>query len=230
MKLVVNLDKYKPRNKLGSVMRWTADIGMFTIDRSREDSCVHKTEYCDKTCFNIKLEKAFGHAIAPKDIKNDEAWYDNDSKHLAKSLSRKKRQTNRVRLMSRGETFKDTADITRVVRILKDNPNSIFWIPTRVWRDKALWDKVKIISRFFDNVRILWSFDPSNSLDEWQLARDNDASVMFYGNDNLLVDPSTNEKMFKCPKTHKDLKGHCNICKRGCFWQKERVVVHLKEH
>jgi len=202
---------------------------MFTIDRSREDSCIHKTKFCDDTCFNNKLERVFKQMLT-KDVKNDEAWLDNDTKGLAKTLSRKRNQTTRVRLMSRGEAFKDTDDIVRVMHILRDNPNSNFWIPTRAWREPALWDKIKIIPRLFKNATILWSFDPSNTLDEWQQSVDTDNSVMFYGDDEFLSDPITNGKMFMCPKTHKDLKGHCSICKGGCFRKDRRTVVHLKQH
>jgi hypothetical protein len=230
VKLIVNLDTHKTRHQLADVMRWTKDIGMFTLDRSREDSCIHKTDFCDTTCFNNKLEIAFKHAIEPKDIKNDEAWYNNDTKGLAKALSRKRNQTSRVRLMSRGEAFKDITDTVRVMRILRDNPDSIFWIPTRAWRDKELWDKIKDIPKLFNNVRILWSFDPSNSISDWKLSVDSGQSVMFYGDDELLSDPVTKERMFKCPKTHKKLDGHCNICKGGCFRADKRVIVHLKQH
>ena len=76
----------------------------------------------------------------------------------------------------------------------------------------------------------MWSFDPSNTLDEWQLSVRSGQSVMFYGDDELLSDPVTKKHMFKCPKTHKNLKGHCAICKGGCFRMDKRTVVHLKEH
>ncbi len=230
MDLIVNLNNpMKGKYKLSQTMRWTKDIGMFTLDRSREDSCIHKTDFCDATCFNNKLEIAFKHAITPKDIKNDVAWYDNDTQALAKALDRKRKQTSRARLMSRGEAFKDVADIERVKNILNSTPDTIWWIPTRAWRDYKLWKQVKKLQKY-KNVRILWSFDPSNTNKDWLLSVAKGQSVMFYGDDNLLSDPVTKKHMFKCPKTHKKLDGHCSICKGGCFRTDRRTVVHLKQH
>ena len=207
---------------------WSKDIGMFAINRPIEKSCHHKTKFCESTCYNNKLYAAFGHAMNPKDILDENAWQENNSSELARTLSRKRNQTKRVRLMSRGEAFADLNDIDRVENILKDNPDSIFWIPTRSWRNSILWSQVDRL-RDYDNVRILASMDPSNTAEDWQQISDLKLSTMFYGDDNLKTTP-IGEKFFKCPKTWKHLTGHCGICKAGCFKSNKPVNVYLKQH
>jgi hypothetical protein len=210
-------------------MRWTADIGMFTIDRSREASCIHKTDFCDDTCFNNKLEVAFAHAIEPKDVRNDEAWENIPSTKIEGIFDRKRNQTSRARLMSRGEAFADFTDIQRVQHLANSTPDTKWWIPTRAWRDKTLWDDVERLEAITPNLVILASLDPSNTQDEWEQLKDADRSIMFYGDDEMTTAP-TGERMFMCPKTHQGLKGHCDICKAGCFNKDKRVLVHLAEH
>jgi len=121
-----------------SPIRFCKDIGMFAYNRSREISCVHKTIFCDEECFNIKLEKAFGHGIRPKDIRNDAYWATLDGATVKSDLARKHKQTKRVRFMTRGEAFATLADVMKVRDILKTNPDTLFWIPTRGWRDTPL--------------------------------------------------------------------------------------------
>lgn len=227
MEIINNLTA--PAEHIKDTMRWTKDIGMFTIDRSRENSCVHKTDFCDDTCFNNKLERAFGHAIEPKDVRNDNAWANimqNDHTDIFKG---KRRQTHRARLMSRGEAFKDFSDLQRVQRLAKQTPDTEWWVPTRAWRDERLWGDVEALESMTPNLRILASLDPSNTDEEWERMKKTSRSVMFYGDDEMTTAP-TGERMFMCPKTHKKLEGHCSICKGGCFRTDKRVLVHLKEH
>ena len=210
-------------------MRWTKDIGMFTIDRSRETSCLHKTTFCDDTCFNNKLERAFAHAIEPKDVRNDQAW-DNLNHTKVKGLfNRKRNQTQRARLMSRGEAFTTFDDLRKVQHLANSTPNTEWWIPTRAWRDETLWHDVRALEVMTPNLRILASVDPSNTQSEWERLKAEERSIMFFGDDSMTTAP-TGERMFMCPKTHKDMHGHCSICKGGCFRTSKRVVVHLKEH
>ena len=57
-------------------------------------------------------------------------------------------------------------------------------------------------------------------------------STMFYG-DAHKTTMSDNTRQFKCPKTHKKIKGHCGICKAGCFGQRvidRQTHVHLSQH
>jgi hypothetical protein len=214
---------------LSKEIRYSEDISMFTLDRPIPTSCVHKTEYCDATCYNNKLYKLYP-AMHTKDIRNEQAWIANDAEDLAKSLKRKRtKQTKRIRLMSRGEAFSTIADVQRVANLLDAMPDSVFWIPTRSWRNPVLFAMVQTMASKRKNARVLASMDPSNTSEEWEHVRNIGASTMFYGNDAMLETPN-GERMFKCPKTHAHLKGHCEICKAGCFNAKKRVNVHLKQH
>jgi len=213
---------------LGSVLRWTKDIGMFAIDRSREESCVHRSEFCNQTCFNIKLERAFAHTIGPKDAKNDIAWSQNDTVSLVKTLKAKRRQTSRARLMTRGEAFKDLADIARVEAILTATPDVAWWVPTRAWRSPIIWLAIQGLISRNANIKVLASVDPSDDADMVQAIEDSGASTMFYGDDSALKS-ANGSRRFKCPKTHAHLNGHCAICKAGCFADKQ-VHVHLAQH
>ena len=214
---------------LASVLRWSDDIGMHTIDRRISTSCVHKTTFCEQTCYNNKLFKIYP-AMHGKDIKNEEAWAGNDVLGLAKALSRKRtKQTKRVRLMSRGEAFSDYLDVQRVANMLDAMPETIFWIPTRAWRNPVLFSMVQSMVSTRNNARVLASMDPSNTSEEWEHVANLGVSTMFYGNDAMLETPQ-GQRMFKCPKTHAKLSGHCSICKAGCFNSKKTVHVHLKQH
>jgi len=174
-----------------------------------------------------KLERAFGHAIHPKDVRNDQAWsniMENDHTDIFKG---KRRQTQRARLMSRGEAFKDFSDIKRVQRLANQTPDTLWWIPSRAWRDATLWADVERLEKITPNLRILASVDPSNTAEEWEHLAER--SIMFFGDDDMTTAP-TGERMFLCPKTHKHMDGHCAICKGGCFRADKKVVVHLKQH
>jgi hypothetical protein len=216
--------------QLKDTIRWTADIGMYAIDRSREVSCVHASPFCLKTCFNEKLERAFGHAIAPKDEKNNAAWDANDTTGLRGMFSRsRKRQTRRGRFMTRGEAFATMDDVARVAKILDATPDTIWWIPTRAWKDPILFHNARAMCSARENVRLLASIDPSDSEETVSRLQAKGLSTMFYGDDDALEMPD-GERRFKCPKTWRGLKGHCAICKAGCFQNKKPVHVHLKQH
>jgi len=165
-----------------------------------------------------------------KDIKNEEAWAGNDVLGLAKALTRKRtKQTKRVRLMSRGEAFSDYLDVQRVANMLDAMPETLFWIPTRAWRNPVLFSMVQAMISTRNNARVLASMDPSNTSEEWEHVANLGVSTMFYGDDAMLQTPQ-GQRMFRCPKTHAKLSGHCSICKAGCFNNKKTVHVHLKQH
>jgi len=113
------------------------------------------------------------------------------------------------------------------------NPDQLWWIPTRAWRNPRL--KVLIEKELMplDNCAVNASFDPSNTDDEWKMMQDSDWNIMFYGDDALTIDPVYGKRMFKCPKTWKKMTGHCDTCKAGCFAQKtigRTQIVHLSQH
>ena len=156
------------------------------------------------------------------------AWRGNDAAGLAQALSRKRTQTRRARLMTRGEAFRDYGDVARVARIAAATPGTVWWVPTRAWRSPVLWLYIVTTLGNAKNIRILWSMDPSNAPEDWAMAKREGASTMFFGDDGLAVTPN-GDRMFRCPKTWKHKAGHCAICKAGCF-STRRVDVHLKQH
>jgi hypothetical protein len=164
-----------------------------------------------------------------KDVKNESdwlTWSGEDWREDIQSKTTSVRNAKRVRLMSRGEAFSTEADIDRVTSILKANPKSIFWVPTRAWHDATLKRLIESKVERFPNVRVMYSTDPSDIPDEYKKTINH--STMFYGDDTLDYDP-LGRKFFKCPKTWQNKKGYCAVCKHGCFSTKE-VHVHMKQH
>lgn len=217
---------------LAKELRYCSDIGMFALDRSILASCVHKTKYCDDNCFNNKLFRIYP-AMLSKDTRNEMAWDANDTEGLRTTLARRKHQTKRTRLMTRGEAVSDYQDVAKVENIVRDNPDSDWWIPTRAWRNPVLY--AMLVSRLdkYSNVKLLCSTDPSNTIEELEHIETMGYSSMFFGDDTFLTMPS-GRKMFKCPKTWQHKKGHCATCVNGCFRDKTSkhgpVHVHLKQH
>lgn len=209
-------------------LRYCADIGMHAYDRKISASCVHATDFCKAHCYNEKLFKVYP-AMHARDDRNEEYWRDISGAVVARDLARKTKQTARVRLMTRGEAFATLADVARVESILVGNPGTLFWIPTRAWRSPIL--RLAIMQRIMPlpNARVLASMDPSNSFEDWEALQLDGWSTMSFGANDATVTPDGSARLFKCPKTWKGLKGHCSICKAGCF-RDSQVHVHLKQH
>jgi hypothetical protein len=226
--------------ELNDLFRECKDIGMAASDRpindtkNHEGSCVHRTDYCDQTCYNIKLYNMYEN-MAKRDDRCETIWQklDKSNSDFTNFFSRKRYDTSRVRHMTRGEAFKDIRDVYRVKTMCLLNPDILWWIPTRAWRNTRIKSLIEKELMPLDNCAINASLDPSNSKAEWQMLIDDDWNIMFYGDDTLTHDPVYGKRMFACPKTHKGLKGHCIDCKAGCFAQKtinRTQIVHLSEH
>ena len=218
-------------NTISDTVRFCADLGMFTIDRSISKSCTHKTSFCESNCFNDKLYKLYP-AMHDKDVRNELAWDNLDqrtSKQFSRSMARKRRQTSRIRLMSRGEAFSVVGDVAKVKVLLSENPDSLFWIPTRAWRNPVIWALVQSEIMPLSNGRVMASLDPSNTDVERRDLESAGFSTMYFGDDEKTAG------RFKCPKTWqkshgKDKKVYCDAkCRNGCFSDKQ-VHVHLKKH
>lgn len=212
--------------------RWCGDIGMLAIDRPIPLTCVHATDFCRATCYNEKLYKVYPR-MRDKDIRNEEFWQQLDgaqvSKILQRSILTKRSPKKRLRLMTRGEAVKDFTDIPRIKEIALANPDTEIWMPTRSWRDPILRAMVETELFPIANLSILASTDPTTSVDEWSSLRMDGWNTMFYGDDDMTVTPN-GDRVFECPKTHKGMKGHCGICRGGCFRKDKRVDVHLTQH
>ena len=229
-------------------LSWYYDIGMFGINRPINDipehnirgSCIHKTSFCDDTCYNLKLYK-LNKTMKDKDVKDEKFWqslpttYDIHNKSLSRivmQIQRAKKQTERARFMTRGEGIKDIQDIFRIKVICKATPNTTWWLPTRAWRNTKLKSLIEEILFPIKNLSICASIDPTTTKEEEQMLIDDKWSTMFYGDDHKTT-MSDNTRQFKCPKTHKKIKGHCGICKAGCFGQRvidRQTHVHLSQH
>lgn len=226
--------------------RWCKDIDEWSIDRPINDvgdvegSCIHRTEFCNVTCYNIKLYKAFK-GMAKKDIANEKFWQSLPTKHdvnsvsikaLQQQLFRSRRQTKRARLMSRGEGIKEVTDVFRVKILCESTPDTTWWLPTRAWRNKKLKQLIEDILFSIPNLQVNASTDPTTTRKEQKMLEESNWSTMFYG-DDTQTKTLTGERRFLCPKTHKKLKGHCSLCKGGCFSQRtlgKRSDVHLSQH
>lgn len=198
-------------------LRFCKDIGMFAIDRPKS-SCVHASEFCRKHCYNNKLYGVYGNGMRARDKKNEDLWRNPDLPQMIhKQLSRAKKQTKRVRLMTRGEAFSTVSDIVRVARILDANPGTVFWIPTRAWTDASMRRRIEEYIMTRRNVRVLASIDPTmpEPPEGW--------STMFFGDDD------DTDGRHKCPKTHGHKVGACATCRSGCF-AKKRADIHLCKH
>jgi len=204
-----------------SEITYGPDIGCFVINRPMS-SCKHCTTFCRSTCYNWKLYNIYKH-MSTKDIRNETYWQGIDGREVSRTLDRKKLQTKRIRLMSRGEALKDLTDIDRIIDLCKSNPKRLVWLPTRAWRDAKL--RQVIIDRLFPlkNLRLSASIDPSNTKQEIEDLKRDGFSTMFYGDDTDTTD------RIKCSKTWKHRKGACVTCKGGCFSRSQKHV-HLKMH
>ena len=223
------------------LFRYCDDIGMFANDRPINDTenhkgtCDFRTEFCDETCYNVKLYRMYKN-MAVRDDRCETIWQKLDDDTIVSIvpwLAKKKKDTSRARGCTRGENIKDIKDVYRWKRIAELTPDTIWWIPTRAWRNTLLKSLIEIELMSLPNVSVNASLDPSNTKEEWQSLIDDGWNIMFFGDDDMIEDPVYKKKMFLCPKTHKKLSGHCSVCKAGCFAQKtigRTQIVHLSEH
>jgi len=254
---VKNIWDCQPLNRKKQDWAWDAPIGMFQASRPRCKSCVHATKMCALGCYNKNVENYAGPNLKKKDIKNEQDWKNWTGKQWREDLEKKAflktgkpvtrkipsynpkihgpvshqtQKIDRLRLMERGEAFRDPTDIKRVQNILEEFPKSKVWIPTRAWRDKPLRRRIEDeIMGSYPNQRIAASLDPSNidEPDKLEGIRGN-WRTMYFGSDKVLKNP-LGEDMVKCPKTWEHKYGACQECDTGCF-RKDEVHVHLKAH
>ena len=219
--------------------RWCADLGMFAIDRpihaikatadrpGAKASCLWRTKACEG-CFNEKFFAMYQKAMDNSDVRSEQSWQRITGRALFNVLDRKRNQTERVRLMTRGEAFRDPTDVPRVKDLCDANPDRLFWVPTRSWRSKVMRPIVRALQDQCPNLRLQASTDIYTTKEE-QASLDADGwSTMFWGDDEQH-ETLTGTERFKCPKTWEKAKGACAGCVGGCF-DKEQTHVHLKGH
>ncbi len=215
-------------------MRHCADIDMFTIDRSIEQSCVHRTPYCNAKCYNFKLYRIYPNMLGA-DPRLEREWAALTGPDLAAQLGRKHKSIARLRLMSRGEALKEHSDIDKVADLCAHVPDTLVWLPTRAWRDPLLRARIEVELMDLPNLCVLASLDPSNTGAEYDDLVASGFSTMTFGPEP----PEWLPKHMICPKTAhtrknpKGISGHCSTCKAGCFAPRtlnRRVDVYLREH
>lgn len=226
--------------RLQDETRWVADIGMMALDRPRfgaRSTCQeHATDFCKQSCYNVKLERLYPKMLE-KDERNEDFWEQLDGTKLGQILARKKKPTDRFRACTRGEPFASYADILKWKEICETNPTVQFWMPTHSWFSPTF-GKLNLfyvthlekILMPIPNAHVLASVDPSNR-SHWAEIESRGWSTMFFGDDTASVSDA-GSRLFKCPKTFKSLKGHCGVCKAGCFAKSigRQVHVHLESH
>lgn len=212
------------------VVDFRPDIGMYSIDRAAS-SCVHATEFCRKNCY-VRKFYLLGRIKPGRDSRIESFWYKLTAKSLQKILSRKRHQTKRIRLASRGEILASFVDVLKVRRLCLGLPDVQFWLPTRAWRQPGLRILCETLLFPFKNLHIMASTDPSNSREEMDMLKRNGWSTYFFGDNEIPPFP----KMLKCPKTWQNRKGYCPFCSEGCFsgkqvhvWSKMKARGKMKD-
>lgn len=214
------------------------DIGMLAIDRDIRTSCLWRTSFCAKHCYNRALE------IVRPSIKKagptDELfWEELDGELLHKMLHSESFKDAcgrlgktpafmraRMRLATRGEAFAVPSDVHKVADICLENPSTTFWVTTRCWIDRTMARTVEKGLLGIPNIRVLASLDPSHSARQWNRAYDLGWNTIFFGDDDF-EDPVV--ERYLCPKTWDHKASYCRICRNGCF-KKGPVHVHLAVH
>lgn len=207
-------------------IRWVGDIGMFALDRSPAVSCVNATAFCRLHCYNNKFYEQYP-GMEGRDVKNESAWANLTAADITKTLRGKHKPVARFRFCTRGDVFANSGDVEKVAEIVAGNPDTLFWIPTRAWRNPALRAEIEQKVMVLDNARVLASLDPSN--DNWEKAQIIEAgwSTMFFGDDNET------DGRIKCKKTWEHELEACQTCEEGCFQARygyDQVHVHLAMH
>jgi hypothetical protein len=115
-----------------------------------------------------------------------------------------------------------------IKEILLSNPDTLFWLPTRAWRNKKMRNLIEKEIMSLKNARILASVDPTTQKQCWRMLKNRKWSTMFFGNNKLSKIP-IGDKFHKCKKTWNKEKKACVTCKNGCFSSKQ-VNIHLRKH
>lgn len=227
--------------ELNDLFRFCYDIDMFATDRPINDtkdfegSCVHRTPFCDKTCYNVKLYKLYPN-MYERDNRCERIWQKLPTdvsfykQNFVPFFAKKKKQTKRIRYNTRGECIKDMSDVYRVRAMALAMPSTTWWLVTRAWRDKKLKFLIEQELMPLKNIALNGSTDPTTTKEEYDMLKRDGWNTMFYGSDDGHVGI---DKAFPCPKTHKGLKKHCSVCKGGCFSMttiNRRTDTHLIEH
>jgi len=203
---------------------WCKVINMFRLDRGVE-TCKWATSFCRATCYKWKMMVVFDRSIIAKDQRLQGQWPLLNAETWAEWASMRRKPVERFRFCTRGETFSCAADVDKIADVVSGNPGTLFWMPTRAWRNPHLRSKLDKLVRPLPNARLQASVDPTTK--PIQLASlDRDGwSTMFYGNDGNVG----RQGRTLCRKTwfHDDGVA-CDTC--GICFSAQQTHVHLKWH
>ncbi len=206
-------------------IRYCSGIGLYAIDRPRS-SCVWKTSFCKEKCYNKKLYRIYKN-MPGRDNKNEVYWQTLTGEKFKKDYSRKRKNRDRFRFMTRGEGLQNFIDINRVKDICNANKEITFELPTRSWRNEEMRTAAEDQLMPIENLRLYASLDPSNSYGECMRMVERGWSTTFFGDDDHHF---LGKEAIKCVKTwHKEKKILCGTCQVGC-WDPGQVHVWFKQH
>ena len=204
----------KPINDM--LIKWVPDIGMYAIDRPMK-TCVWKSEWCGKHCYNIKFFKTFPKNMIPFETKAERSWDAFTPENFAEWLKNVSRPVKRFRICTRGEPFTNLDDIIKIREIAHENQNIEFWIPTRAFSNDQMMVNIEYAFRGYWRAKIMWSVDPCTNT---SLMDGSHRPWIIVGRDDC-------GSPVKCPKTWEHVEGACGTCEIGCFSGHD---VLLKEH
>lgn len=232
----------KARSDLG--MRQVPSLGLWTCDRGGW-SC-NRTRGCSD-CYNRKTIETY------KETRKAWSKGGRDDRDWNKLTSASFAGLYRVRLCTRGEAFTCRADVLRVAGWIRDNPKTLFWIPTRAWTtgmkhgvDLEMMDLIEREIMSLPNARIMASVDPWTAV-HYPLLIARGWSTMYFESYAVPegfvrgVHPAEGLKgarVVKCKKTFgvyisdnrvRFPKAICRRCAGGCF-DASRVDVWLLNH
>lgn len=221
-----------------SPIRFTAEIGMHSFSRGRV-SCRWKTPWCAKNCYNGKFYR-LGWSKDEYDEAYNRYWRGVDSEQFVLDLfsANNYEMPARFRFAVCGEIWAKIDDVDKVMLIMRQMPNTLFWIPTRAWHDGKMAEHIERAVFPLKNARVLASVDPDTTPDAYVWLRHRGWSLVYSGdNENpnqLMLTPhgvheKVTSRMHRCEKTWDERKGYCATCDVGCF-SADRVEVHLKQH
>lgn len=211
------------------------DIGMIAVDRDIKTSCLWRTKFCSRHCYNRALFRVRPNLKKSGDP--DEVFWDildGDVLHeilhsdAFKDFSQRMGKTpkfmrGRMRLATRGEAFSEPNDVLKVDDMMSKNPQTVFWVTTRSWVDDEMAEMIEATVMRNENARVLASLDPSHTAQQYERIMGMGWNTIFFGDDTFT------EGRFLCPKTWQKKLSYCRICQKGCF-SKKPVDVHLKLH
>ena len=177
---------------------------------------------------------------------DDQWWKDSTSEEIVKEIMKYPSRLEdgrpvppaRFRFAVKGEIWTCVDDVSKVRGVLSLMPETLFWIPTRAWRDLTMRAAIDELVLAQSNARVMASLDPTNGEHDFTLLRDRGWPLLFSGDNDpdeqlMLVEGGAVEKLTKnmrrCEKTWEDRHGHCAICTEGCF-SSNQVDVHLRQH